>query len=122
MRKQRSLTGASGGRLQFASGIRPPPPAEPRAPGREMGAVEGVLAVAHLVADQQPMRPVAVGHGMVGGLDQAQSCQRGPLAPGPADSRCQALAGSRRASSAAGRAPIPVMTRWCLAIAKPQKQ
>jgi hypothetical protein len=35
-----------------------------------------------------------------------------------ADSRCQARAGSRRACSIAGRAPMPVVTGWLLATAR----
>jgi site-specific DNA recombinase len=48
-----------------------------------MGAVEGILAVADPAADQQPVWPVAVGHGGVGGLDQGPVIPAGALGARP---------------------------------------
>src|SRR3954470_6639122 len=48
---------------------------------------------------------------------RAQSYRRGPLAPGPAEIRCQAELGSRTARSIARRGPMPVVNRWDLATA-----
>ena len=66
------------------------------------------FAGAAVAPDQQVMAAWAV----LGEGDQAQSYQRWPLAPAPADSRCQARFGSRTAISTARRVPIPVSTRW----------
>jgi hypothetical protein len=60
---------------------------------------------------KQPVRAAAVSHRRVGSVDQGPVVPAGPLAPGQADSRCQARAGSGRASLIAGRAPIPVVMR-----------
>jgi hypothetical protein len=48
---------------------------------------------------------------------QAQSYQRWPLAPGPADSRCQDLGGNLAASASARSEPAAVPTGWLLATA-----
>jgi hypothetical protein len=48
---------------------------------------------------------------------RAQSYQRCPFAPGPAEIRCQARAGRPAASSAARRLPVPAVTGWVFATA-----
>ncbi len=48
-----------------------------------MGEIEGVLAVADPAADQQPVRPAALGHRWVGDLDQGPVIPAGAFGAGP---------------------------------------
>ena len=83
-----------------------------------VGPVEGILAVADPAANEQPVQAAAGGHRLLGDLDQRPVIPAGALGARPAESRCQARAGSGFASLAAGKVPAGVVTEWLLAIAR----